>query len=137
MFRILFLLAMLISPLYSLEVRTANPPPQNKAQERVHYHSFAAHFANTLKNHPPVTDCHVKVFLTDFKDLEDRLEIIVEIDRPSLITHLGKERNTTFITTRDSERYLDSFGQNIKQAAHEVFTDIKIEAIKVTINIIE
>ncbi len=136
MLRIIFLFCLLTFPLYSYEVRTL-PPAVDKSQERVHYHSLAGRFANTLRNHPPVTDCQVHVYLKEFNDLEDHLEISIEIDRPSLITHLSRERNTTFITQRDQDRYLESFALNIKKSAHEVFSEIKIEAIKINLNIIE
>ncbi len=127
---------LLCLPILSLEVRTT-PPAIEKSADRVHYSSFAKRFSDNLKLHPPVSDCQVHLKLVEIGDLFDHLEISIDLSRKALIAYLAEEHKLHIVTQRDQDRYIDSFRSSIKSAAFEIFSDIKHEAIKVNLTIIE
>jgi hypothetical protein len=113
------------------------PPKSEKSVDRPHYHAFAKRFADSLKNHPPVSDCQVLVLLTDHNFPADRIDIVVEMQHEALKDYLAKRHEVREVTQKDIDRYMSSFRSSIKQAAAEIFADIQKESIHVTTTIIK
>lgn len=127
---------LLCLPAAAYEVRTM-PPKAEAGADRAHYPTFAKRFTDTLKTHPPVSDCHVLLHTSELADLVDRIEIAVKIDREALITFLTENHKIRFVSQKDQDRYLDSFKSTLRKAAADIFTDIKTEAIAVNISLSE
>ncbi len=116
---------LLLQPLCGYEVKTETYKSE-QSSDRGHYPEFAKRFSETLLSHPPVYDCHVQ--LHDFG-----LEISIQIDRPSLHNYLTEVHQKSAISHVDEQRYLHDFKITIKKAASDIFTDIKTDAIIVSI----
>lgn len=127
---------LLCLPVHAYEVRTV-PQKVETGAERVHYPTFAKHFADTLKTHPPVSDCQVLLHTSELADLVDRIEIAVKIDREALITFLTEEHKMRFVSQNSQDRYLTSLKCTLHKAAKDIFTEIQHEAISVNINYAE
>lgn len=126
----LFCFSSLPDQCHGYEARSYETHPS----ERVHYHAFATRFAETLKAHPPVTDCQVTLLENDFESFIDHIKISVEISREALLDFLHQEHNRRFVSQNDQDRYLIALQGSIHGAASEIFSDIKHEAIEVTLH---
>lgn len=107
------------------------PPTASTHSNRAHYPEFAKRFADQAKTHPPVTDCHVSLLYAEFGDTVDRMQISIEVDRQALHNCLKELQSLRYVSPREQDRYLDSLQQGIRNAAAEVFSEIKKEAIHV------
>lgn len=124
---------LLCLPAVGYEVRTT-PPKTETGADRIHYPAFAKRFTDTLKTHPPVSDCHVLLHTSELADFVDKVEIAIKIDREALVTFLTEQHKIRFVSQKDQDRYLESFKSTIRKAAADIFTDIKNEAISVNIS---
>jgi hypothetical protein len=112
---------------------TTMPQTVEVKSDRAHYPILAKRFSDTLKMHPPVSDCHLLLHTTTIADYVERIEIAIQIDRQALIAYLTEEHNIRFVTPRDQDRYLDSFANTIRTTASEIFTEVKHESINVSL----
>ena len=120
-------------PLQGYEV-TTTPHATEAKSDRAHYPMLAKRFSDTLKTHPPVSDCHLVLHASEIAEYVDRIEIAIQIDRQALITYLTEVHNIRFVTPRDQDRYLDSFSNTIRTTASEIFTEIKHESINASLS---
>ncbi len=123
-------------PLDGYQVQTSSSATE-ASSDRIHYHAFANRFEETLKNHPPVADCQVDLLENEFENYVDQIEIAVQINREALLNFLHLEHKITFVSQNDQDRYLTAFKQSIHNAASEIFSDIKHQAIKVSLTFSE
>lgn len=127
---------LLCCPSYAYEVKT-RPQDLATSADRVHYPLFAQHFCDTLKTHPPVSDCQVLLQKSGVSEFADNIEIAIKIDKEHLIAFLTNERKVLLVSQKDQDRYLTSLQFTIRKTASEIFTDIKHEAIKVSVSYVE
>lgn len=102
------------------------PRPQSTLADRSLYPMLATRFQDTLKTHPPVTECQLF-----FHHTEEQLTITIEISLEKLKSHLANVYQIRRPTNGDAERYLVNFRKNIQKAAAEVFVAIPLESIQV------
>lgn len=102
------------------------PKPASTIADRSLYPMLASRFQDTLKAHPPVTECQLF-----FHHTEDQLTISVEISFSRLSSYLASAYQIRRPGQGDAERYLVNFRKNIQKAAAEVFVAIPLEKIQV------
>lgn len=117
------------------EVRTT-PPAAKIGVDRVHYPLAAKRFTDTLMTHPPVHDCHIHLVPGDFNNVIERIEISLDIDRTALTEYLTEVHKLRFVSQKDQDNYLTDLKITLKKSAAEIFTEIKSEAISVSITVI-
>ncbi len=115
------------APIHAIEVRTSMP---EKKSDSHHYHLFAKQFADTIKSHSPVDECHVIL-----NDIEKKLEIRVEFEKEVLTKFLAENHNIRFVSQSDTDRYLSNFRAALKKSASEIFTEIEKESITIQLQI--
>lgn len=90
------------------------------------YPVLAMRFQDTLKDHPPVSNCQLL-----FHQTEDQLTVMIELNYEKLIQYLANDYKIRRPTLGDAERYLTNFQKAIQKAASDVFVDIPINSIRV------
>ena len=126
---------MLYMPARGYEVHTT-PRTQETVTHRADYPALATRFTDTLRTHPPVSDCHM-VFHTNDHNLIERIELNIEMNVQALEDYLKDERNMHYVSRKEVDRYLSSFRISIQNAAHEIFSELKHEDISVNLATIE
>jgi len=126
MYTILSLLFLM--PLQAIEVRTS----QSKVEKSDfhNYQLYAKQFAETIKSHPPVEECHVLLH-----EAEKTVEIRIEFVREELLTYLSLAHNIRFVSQGDVDRYANNFKSAVKSSASEIFSELEQNSIRVDLQI--
>ncbi len=114
-------------PIHAVEVRTSLP---EKKSDSHHYHLYAKQFAETIKSHAPIDECHVILH-----DIEKKLEIRIEFEKDVLTKFLSETHNIRFVSQSDRDRYISNLRTTLKNSASEIFTEIEKESILIQVQI--
>lgn len=123
---------LLLQPIGAYEVKT-HAQTVEKSTNQSHYPDFAKRFSETLLTHPTVYDCHVELHAKEYNEVYSHIDIAIEIDKYALHSYLNEAHNKSDITRIDEIKYLHDLKVTVQKSAHETFSEIKIDAIKVSI----